>query len=58
MGPGARGNVYHHYTFQLYALDTKLALGADATRAQLMAAMDGHVLGKAVLVGRFHRPLQ
>jgi Raf kinase inhibitor-like YbhB/YbcL family protein len=58
MGPGARGNVYHHYTFQLYALDTKLALGADATRAQLMTAMDGHVLGKAVLVGRFHRPLQ
>jgi Raf kinase inhibitor-like YbhB/YbcL family protein len=58
MGPGARGNVYHHYTFQLYALDTKLALGADATRAQLLMAMDEHVLGKAVLVGRFHRPLQ
>jgi Raf kinase inhibitor-like YbhB/YbcL family protein len=57
MGPGARGNVYHHYTFQLYALDTKLSLGADATRAQIMAAMDGHVLAKAVLVGRFHRPL-
>ncbi|HKB95466.1 MAG TPA: YbhB/YbcL family Raf kinase inhibitor-like protein [Rhizomicrobium sp.] len=57
MGPGARGNVYHHYTFQLYALDTKLALGPDATRAQIMAAMDGHVLAKAVLVGRFHRPL-
>ncbi len=57
MGPGARGNVYHHYTFQLYALDTKLALGPDATRAQILAAMDGHVLGKAVLVGRFHRPL-
>jgi len=57
MGPGARGNVYHHYTFQLYALDTKLDLGADATRAQIMSAMDGHVLGKAVLVGRFHRPM-
>jgi Raf kinase inhibitor-like YbhB/YbcL family protein len=57
MGPGARGNVYHHYTFQLYALDTKLALGPDATRSQIMAAMDGHVLAKAVLVGRFHRPL-
>jgi len=56
MGPGARGNVYHHYTFQLYALDTKLSLGPDATRAQIMAAMDGHVLAKAVLVGRFHRP--
>jgi Raf kinase inhibitor-like YbhB/YbcL family protein len=57
MGPGARGNVYHHYTFQLYALDTKLALGPDATRGQIMAAMDGHILSKAVLVGRFHRPL-
>ena len=57
MGPGARGNVYHHYTFQLYALDTKLSLGPDATRAQIMSAMDGHVLAKAVLVGRFHRPL-
>ena len=56
MGPGARGNVYHHYTFQLYALDTKLTLGPDATRAQIMAAMDGHVLAKAVLVGRFHTP--
>jgi Raf kinase inhibitor-like YbhB/YbcL family protein len=56
MGPGARGNVYHHYTFQLYALDTKLSLGPDATRAQIMSAMDGHVLAKAVLVGRFHRP--
>jgi Raf kinase inhibitor-like YbhB/YbcL family protein len=57
MGMGARGNVYHHYTFQLYALDTKLSLGPDATRAQIMAAMDGHVLAKAVIVGRFHRPL-
>ena len=57
MGMGARGNVYHHYTFQLYALDTKLSLGPDATRAQIMSAMDGHVLAKAVLVGRFHRPL-
>ncbi len=57
MGMGARGAVYHHYTFQLYALDTKLSLGPDATRAQIMAAMDGHVLAKAVLVGRFHRPL-
>ena len=57
MGPGARGNVYHHYTFQLYALDTKLSLGPDATRAQIMSAMDGHILAKAVLVGRFHRPM-
>jgi phosphatidylethanolamine-binding protein (PEBP) family uncharacterized protein len=39
----------------LYALDTKLALGADATRAQVVSAMNGHILGKAVFFGRFHR---
>ncbi len=54
MGPGARG-VYHHYTIELYALDTKLALGPDATRQQVLAAMDGHVIGKAAIEGRFHR---
>lgn len=56
MGPGAppQGPV-HHYTFELYALDTKLDLGPDATRADVLKAMDGHILGKGVLVGRFHR---
>ena len=57
MGPGAGCCVYHHYTFQLYALDTMLNLGPDATRAQILHAMDGHVLAKAVLVGRFHKPM-
>lgn len=57
-GPGASGSVYHHYTFQLYALDVKLDLGPDATRTQIGSAMDGHILNKAVLVGRFHRPLK
>ena len=56
MGPGAgAAGPYHHYTFELFALDTKLDLTADATRDQVMAAMDGHIVGKAVLVGRFHR---
>lgn len=55
-GPGAgAAGPYHHYTFELYALDAKLDLGPDATRADVMKAMDGHVLGKGVLVGRFHR---
>jgi phosphatidylethanolamine-binding protein (PEBP) family uncharacterized protein len=53
MGPGARGN-YHHYTIELFALDTKLSLGADATREQLISAIDGHILRKAVIEGRFH----
>lgn len=55
MGPGARGAVYHHYTIELFALDTKLNLTADATRADVMAAMEGHVIGKAAVEGRFHR---
>ena len=58
MGPGARGNVYHHYTFELFALDKMLDLPPSASRAEVMAAMDGHVIGKAALEGRFHRPLQ
>jgi hypothetical protein len=61
MGPGAPAGPYHHYTFELYALDTKLEVPqgtpqeAAATRTAVVNAMDGHVLGKAVLVARFHR---
>jgi Raf kinase inhibitor-like YbhB/YbcL family protein len=62
MGPGAPPGPYHHYTFELYALDTKLdvpqpAQGTNAgeVRTKVIDAMDGHVLGKAVLVGRFHQ---
>jgi Raf kinase inhibitor-like YbhB/YbcL family protein len=56
LGPGAPAvGPYHHYTFELFALDTKLDLGPDATRADVLAAMDGHIVGKGVLVGRFHR---
>jgi Raf kinase inhibitor-like YbhB/YbcL family protein len=56
MGPGAPApGPHHHYTFELFALDTRLDLGAEATRADVLKAIDGHILGKAVLVGRFHR---
>jgi Raf kinase inhibitor-like YbhB/YbcL family protein len=55
MGMGPAGP-YHHYTWELFALDTKLALGPDATRADVLAAINGHILDKGVLVGRFHKP--
>ena len=61
MGPGAGPGPYHHYTFELYALDAKLDVPmgtskeAADTRTAVINAMDNHVLGKAVLVGRFHR---
>jgi Raf kinase inhibitor-like YbhB/YbcL family protein len=56
LGPGAPAPGPHHqYTFELFALDTRIDLSPDATRADLLKAMAGHVLAKAVLVGRFHR---
>ena len=60
-GPGAGANgPYHHYMFEIYALDTKLDVtptsDAFETRANVMKAMQGHVLGKAVYGGLFKRP--
>jgi Raf kinase inhibitor-like YbhB/YbcL family protein len=53
-GPGAGPGPIHHYVFEFYALDTKLDLPANATRDELLKAMDGHVIGKAGWFGRFH----
>lgn len=60
-GPGAGANgPYHHYMFELYALDAKIDVqpGTDAfeTRANVMKAIQGHILGKAVYGGLFRRP--
>jgi Raf kinase inhibitor-like YbhB/YbcL family protein len=62
-GPGAPATgPQHHYMFEIYALDGKLDVAptADAfeTRANVMRAMQGHVLGKAVYGGLFRRPAQ
>lgn len=45
----------HRYFFKLYALDTVLDLGAGAGKSQLQAAMQGHVLAEAELMGTFSR---
>jgi hypothetical protein len=60
-GPGAPATgPMHHYTFEIYALDTKLDVQPAAdpfeTRTNVMKAMQGHILGKAVYVGLFRRP--
>lgn len=60
-GPGApAGGPRHHYVFELFALDARLEVqpmdDAFATRDAVMAAMEGHVLGKAVYMGLFRRP--
>ncbi|MBV9551045.1 MAG: YbhB/YbcL family Raf kinase inhibitor-like protein [Alphaproteobacteria bacterium] len=54
-GPGAPAPIYHHYVFEIWALDSKLALTDTASRDDVLKAMDGHVLDKGMLVARFHR---
>jgi len=54
-GPCAPPGPNHHYTYQLFALDSKLDLGPDATRADAEKAMDGHILQSAEIVQLFHR---
>jgi Raf kinase inhibitor-like YbhB/YbcL family protein len=46
----------HHYSFDVFALDSKLdSVVAGAARADVMNAMNGHVLGHAVLMTKFDR---
>jgi Raf kinase inhibitor-like YbhB/YbcL family protein len=60
-GPGAGANgPKHHYVFEVFALDTTIDVQptADAfeTRANVMKAIQGHILAKAVYGGLFRRP--
>jgi Raf kinase inhibitor-like YbhB/YbcL family protein len=43
----------HRYFFKLYALDTALSLSAKADKKELLAAMEGHILANAELMGTF-----
>jgi hypothetical protein len=53
-GPGApAGPRYHHYVFELYALNANLDLPATAGREELLKAMEGKIVAKSAYVGRF-----
>lgn len=45
----------HRYFFKLYALDGKLSVKGKATKEGVLAAMEGHVLGQATLMGLYER---
>jgi len=45
----------HWYQFTVYALDSRLDLRAGASKEQLLAAMQGHVLAQGKLSGSYQR---
>jgi Raf kinase inhibitor-like YbhB/YbcL family protein len=56
MGPGApAGPRYHHYVFELYALNANLDIPQTSSRDDLLKAMQGKVVAKAAYVGRFRQ---
>ena len=48
----------HRYVYKLYALDTVLTGLASPSKAELEAAMKGHIVGEAQLVGTYQRKAQ
>lgn len=45
----------HRYYFKIYALDTTLGLTVSATKADIEAAIQGHILAKGELMGLYGR---
>jgi Raf kinase inhibitor-like YbhB/YbcL family protein len=45
----------HHYAFELFAVDQKLDLPETATRADVLKAIDGHILAHAALIVPYHQ---
>jgi len=45
----------HRYFFRLYALDTGLDLPEGASKAEILKAMEGHVIAQAELMGKYKR---
>ena len=47
----AKDRVVSEYFFKLYALDTDIDLGPDATKEDLLRAIDGHILAGGEVMG-------
>jgi Raf kinase inhibitor-like YbhB/YbcL family protein len=54
-GPGPPPGGPHRYYFTLYALSEPLKLTAGADKKQVLAAMKGHIIGQAELMGKYRR---
>ena len=49
------GSGTHRYFFHLYALDTTLNIPENSTKADLLKAMEGHLIAETELVGVYSR---
>lgn len=64
-GVGTSGNLNYHgpcppdrehrYFFKLYALDTMLDLSEGVSKKEVEKAMEGHIIEKAELMGKYNR---
>ena len=54
-GPCPPPGAPHHYHFRLYALSKQLGLKPAADKDDLLAAMQGSILGTAELIGTYGR---
>ena len=54
-GPCPPAGSTHRYYFKVYALDTMLNLGPKTRKPDLLKAMEGHILAKGELMGKFGR---
>ena len=55
-GPCPPQGPQHHYHFHVYALDRRLTLPDNAGRADIDAAMQGHIIAQGELVATYGRP--
>lgn len=53
-GPCPPGGT-HRYYFKVYALDSALGLAPGSTKAELLKAMEGHVVAEGHLMGKYKR---
>ncbi len=49
------GHGPHRYFFKVYALDAPTGLEPRATKSDILAAIDGHILAQGELVGTYER---
>lgn len=54
-GPLPPPGPVHRYFFKAFALDTKLDLPVGSTKEEVEAAIEGHVLDQAELIGTYQR---